>query len=327
MDFNYKLYLENYADLRHYNEAGALWHWQTYGMKEGRTFQKKNYANDITNVTIIIHLFHEELLDEFITYIKNVKDVFKNVNVIFTIQQNSNIDQKIKSIDIQFVTIPVENKGVDIYPFLVSVKYMRTHFVTDFILKLHTKISSCVCHGLIEWRKDLIEPIVSYNNLLILQHYLKKNKNIGYVGSQKCILPKNSDMDKFHNIEGINNFCKQFSHLENNWTDFVAGTMFWISNDTLDQINDEMIDYISNNVCNGKPPSNIDSREIYIEYVCERLFTGVLCYNKTNILINNFSITPESGSLINITLDNLDLYSPRVFSMHHPKMLNSFIKT
>lgn len=325
MDFNYKLYLENYADLRHYDEAGALNHWQNYGIKEGRTFQKRIYVNDSTNVTIIIHLFHENLLDEFISYIKNVQDVFKNVNVIFTIQQNSNIEEKIKSIDSQFVTIPVENKGVDIYPFLVAIKYMRTHFVTDFILKIHTKISSNISEGFIEWRKDLIEPITTYKNLLLLEHYFKKIKNIGYVGSQKCILPKNFDMDKLHNIEGINNFCKKFPHLENNWTDFVAGTMFWISNDTLNQINDEMIDYISNNVSNGKPPSNIDNRGIHLEYICERVFTGVLCYDKTNILINNFSITCESNSLNRSISNNSQLYSPRVFSIYHPKMLNSFI--
>ena len=72
MDFNYKLYLENYADLRHYDEAGALNHWQNYGIKEGRTFQKRIYANDsisFEDQEELAHLVASFIKDELNDYL------------------------------------------------------------------------------------------------------------------------------------------------------------------------------------------------------------------------------------------------------------------
>ena len=316
--FDYKYYLETYPDLRHLNEQQALEHWHKYGMKEGRIC-KKPAINNETNITIIIHLFHGNLLDEFIGYIENVKTVFTKVNVIFTIRKNSGMAAKIKAVNSTFVAIPVENKGVDVYAFLVAIEYMRKHFVTDFVLKIHTKTTDNPSENNIEWRKQLIYPITNHNNLLVLQHYFKKLKNIGYVASQSCVLPKNYDLDFPQNIRGVCELCDRFPHLQKEWTEFIGGNMFWISNDVLNQLNIDLCDYITKNVVSGKPPSNLANPNIYIEYVCERLFTGVLCYDKTNILINEFSNTQRSVSSVDGIIDNNYFYSPRVFSLHQPK--------
>ena len=120
--------------------------------------------------------------------------------------------------------IQVENKGVDTYPFLVAIQYIRNHNIpTDYILELHTKESINKVEDLNDWRKDLIKPITNYNNLLVLQHYFVNNTNIGYVTSQKCVLPKSYDLDFPHNIRGINNLCEKILHLEKDWTDFNGG--------------------------------------------------------------------------------------------------------
>jgi hypothetical protein len=318
MDFDYKYYLENYPDLRHLNKEQALEHWHKHGIKEGRTC-KKAAINNETNITIIVHLFHGKLLDEFLGYIINVKSVFNKVNVIFTIRQNSEIATKIKAADSTFVVIPVENKGVDVYAFIVALEYMRKHFVTDFVLKLHSKITNNPTENNIEWRKQLIKPITDYNNLLILQHYFKNLKHIGYVAAQSCVFPKNYDLDFPQNINGVVEICIKFPHLEKEWADFVGGNMFWISNDTLNQLNTDLCEYITKNVSSGKPPCNLGNPNISIEYVCERLFTGVLCYDKTNILVNEFVNTQRSVSSVDGKIDNSYFYSPRVFSIHQPK--------
>ena len=84
--------------------------------------------------------------------------------------------------------------------------------------------------------------------------------------------------------------------MEKNWTDFIGGTIFWISNETLNEyLKDDLIEYLMAKFLYGKPPCNLNDKSIYVEYLCERLFTGVFCYNKTNILVNEFK-----GRIINL---------------------------
>lgn len=319
-DFDYDFYLDSYEDLRGMTPENAVYHWKTYGKYENRKCNRKNLVNYVTNITIVIHLFHEDLLDEFIGYVNDVKKVFNVVNVIFTIKKNSNLDETIKNIDPRFVALKVENKGVDIYPFLESVRYMREHFKTDYVLKIHSKVSTNEMYG--NWRQKLIVPITSYKNLIILQHYFKKLPNIGYVGAQFCCLQKNYDAVVFpQNIEGLEQLCKQFPYLNKDWTDFMGGTMFWISNDALNDLTDEIMDYISERVSYGKPPCNLTENGIHIEYVCERLFTGVMCYDKTNILINEYESSERIFNIKDEEIDDTYFYNPKVFSIFQPKNL------
>lgn len=227
-----------------------------------------------------------------------------NVNTMFSINVKSKLEAKIKDLDSKFVVLKLENKGVDVYPFIESLRYMRKNFTTDFVLKLHTKISNDMSENDKSWRKQLIEPITNYHNLIVLQHYFKNIKNIGYVGSQSCILPKRYDGDFPQNKKGVENLISMFSYLPNNWTEFVGGNMFWISNEALNLLQDEVLNYIEQNVSFGKPPNNLTDSGIYIEYLCERLFTGILCYEKTNILINDFSTHPRSISKSNGEVDH-----------------------
>ena len=67
-EFDYDFYLEMYKDLRHLTKDQALHHWKMHGENEGRRC-KREIVNDKNNITIIIHLFYENLLDEFLKYI------------------------------------------------------------------------------------------------------------------------------------------------------------------------------------------------------------------------------------------------------------------
>ena len=270
------------------------------------------------NITIIIHLFNETLWKEFLEYINNVKQVFKLVKVIISIQENSIFDNIIKKEDENFVVLKLVNKGVDIYSFLEGIKYIRkNNIMTDFILKLHTKESINLVENLVEWRKDLIKPITNINNLLMIKHYIKTIEDLGYIGSQKCIVPKNYDLDFSQNIKGLNNLCEKFPHLEKEWTDFMAGNIFWISNSVIKQyLTEPIIEYCINNFTHGKPGCNLTDKKIYIEYLCERLFTGIFCYDKTNILVNEYHGTKRGISCLE---NNNYFYQPNVFSFHIPK--------
>jgi len=277
--------------------------------------------NTTTNITIIVHLFNENLFNEMLSYINVVKRVFSKVTVIITVKENIDNHKKtyiLKSIP-GCILFKVENKGVDVYPFLLSVRFLREKKIkSDFILKLHTKESSNNTEELNNWRKDAIEPLVKYDNLVVLQNYFKKINNLGYVSAQKCILPKNYDLDFPQNIAGLNKLIQMFPHLEKEWTDFNAGNIFWISNKVLDQyLTDALIDYMMPLFFHGKPPCNLTNKGIYIEYVCERLFTGLFCFDKTNININEYS-----GTQRGVSLTEGYFYQPKVFSINVPKYIH-----
>jgi hypothetical protein len=312
-DFNYKNYITKYNDLKYMNYEQAYNHWIHCGIKEGRTCTI-NQVNFETHITIIIHLFKEEMFNEFLEYITNVKKVFHSVKVIFTININSHFEETIQKENSDYIILKVENKGVDIYPFLESIKYIRENDIkTDFILKLHTKENEY-------WRRELINPIINLPNLYILQHYFKKVKNIGYIGSQKFALPKNYDLDFPYNIQGLNELCEKFENLEKDWTDFLGGTMFWINNEVLTKyLTPELIEYFIPQFSYGKPPNNLFEKSIIVEYVCERLLTGVFCYDRTNILVNDYNGLSRSVNRINGEPDHSYFYQPSVFSFHTPK--------
>ena len=315
-DFDYKYYLETYSDLRHLNYQEAYSHFQNFGMKEGRS---ATAINTETNVTIILHLFNTNLFDEMKKYIYDVKRVFSIVNILITI--NSYFAKTIRKEFPEAIIIIVKNKGVDVYPFLVCLQHIRMNNIkTDFILKLHTKESSNNTEDLFNWREDLIKPIVNYNNLVVIQHYFKTMPDIGYVGSQKCVMPKNYDLDFSQNIKGINELCDKFPHLEKEWTDFIGGNMFWISNECLTEyLTDDLIEYLNSNFTVGKPPSNLSDKGIYVEYLCERMFSGLFCYNKQNILVNEYTGTQRGISTTNGKIDHTYFYQPRTFSISIPR--------
>lgn len=329
-NFPYKDYINDYPDLRHFNKEEAYNHWIIFGIKEGRKIKAyidnsaptiiNTIINSTTHIVIIIHLFQTELLNEFINYINNVKQVFTNVIVIFTLSIDNNIESTIKNINKDYIILKFENKGVDIYPFIKSIQYLRKNNIkTDFILKLHTKMTTNNTEDLLNWRKELIEPLTNVKNLISLQHYFITMDDLGFVGAQKCILPKNFDLDFPSNIEGLIQLINKFSYLPKDWTDFNGGNMFWINNKILDNyLKDDLIQHIISNVCYGKPPCNLLDNGIYIEYLCERLFTGIFCFETTNILVTEYNGTERGNS-------NSYFYQPKVFSFYKPKEIIKYI--
>jgi len=298
-------------------------------------------------IGVFIHLFEKTLFDEFSNYIKNVLEIFDDVTIIFTLTNNEesisfytniimNYFNGLKMNNFSLNVIYIENKGVDIYSFFKQIQFVRTNNIKlDFVLKIHTKISDnpriTGC-----WRKQLIEPLVDLNNLQIIKNIFEnlninnpirptskygsantqKKYEIGYIASQKCIFQRKYDISFKSNLRGILNVCNKFKNIQENYLDFIGGTMFWINYSIINKyLSEELIQYFSKDLSYGKPPSNFNN-DIYPEYVFERLITGPLCFNYTNILIND-----------NIT-ENIDTnYKPEVFSFYSPSALcNQFYK-
>ena len=312
--FDYQYYLEQNPDIRNMNAVDAYGHYNNFGRHENRIC-KRTPINDITNITIALHLFKTNLWDEMTTYINNVKRVFSRVHILVTIPIDHPIETTIKKQYTDAIVIPVENRGVDVLPFIISVQYIRKHNIpTDFILKMHTKITGNTRDKLYNWRQELLAPITDYDNLLILQQLFQRVDNIGCVQAQKCCVPKTIDSEYKYNLLGIRHICKTFPHVEESWSDFNAGNMFWINNDVLNEyLTEPLIEFLVPKFREGKPPCNFTGP--YVEYICERLFTGNFCFKKKNILINEYPVC-ERALFFSQTPA---CYQPKVFSIYKPE--------
>lgn len=271
-------------------------------------------------IGIFIHLFLIELFDEFKRYIENVKKEFENTTILFTL----NDSQKSRDFSENIIKkeypnchiIFIENKGVDIYAFFQKIQYSRkNNFMFDYILKIHSKNSNLLlmCKN---WRKELIEPITDADNLKII-HDIMKKKEIGYFASQLLIFSRNFDIDIKYNFYGIYELTQQFPHISENYIDFIAGTMFWINYKIIENnINQELMNYFTENMSYEKPPHNT-SEEIIPEYVFERLITGPLCFNYTNVLLNsNKLIFSDTNNYLNN--EKISKHFPHLVTFHKP---------
>lgn len=268
-------------------------------------------------IGIFIHLFYTDLFNEFSQYINNVKKEFgEEIFILFTmhdIECCRNFGKTIiKGIYPSCHILYIENKGVDVYSFCKQIKFVRDKNIQlDYILKIHTKTS--IQDNLHNWRRQLIEPIVNQDNLKYIHYIFKKSKiELGYIAAQSCIFPRNFDLVFKKNFQGIYNICKQFTHIKENYLDFVAGNMYWINYKIVEEnITNELMEYLIKDMSNEKPPSNFNN-EIYPEYIFERLITGPICFHYTNILIN----TNKIEGLCNT---DLGYHCPDRFSFYCPK--------
>lgn len=266
-------------------------------------------------IGVFVHLYNLDLLDEFKTYINRVQTEFgNNIFILFTMQDNEQ-HRKVGETILKFIypysqVLYIENKGVDCYSLLKQIEYVRERKIhLDYILKIHTKTTSR--HYLLNWRKQLIEPITDPVSLKYIHHIINK-KEIGYIASQICNFPRTFDLPLKSNLKGILKLSKQFTHIKENYLDFIAGSMFWINYSILNNnFTPELIHFFSSKMSHGKPPSNFN-KEIYPEYVMERLITGPLCFDYTNILVNENRVEELCNT-------NLGLHRPYSFSFHKPK--------
>ena len=275
-------------------------------------------------IAVLMHLFHIDLMHEMMMYVQSVQKVFPTATVIITVPLEKNIielHQQIQKLISNFHVISVKNIGVDIYAFIVQVQYMRLKGIrADFILKLHTKKS--ITPDGANWRKVLIKPLVSFQNLLHLKQLFIEDKqrtlnaqflpsvsqngvlwrlptngtwtstdwksSFGFAAVEKHIC--SIEMDQRHypqNLTGIQKLHDRFGFIHAEYSHFVGGTMFWISGAVIDEmLTDELIKYVTKKFCHGKPPNNNFTDSNCIEYVLERVLSGCFCTQKTNVILN-----------------------------------------
>jgi hypothetical protein len=224
-------------------------------------------------------MFNTDLYEEMKGYIQQVEKVYPNTRAIFTVPPEFIPPDK------NYLFIPIENKGVDVYGFMLAIEFMRKYKLkTDWILKIHSKISNTNMFTPnvtdYHWRKQLIQPLVHPKFL----PYLKTFNKVGYIGSS--IHHLRQDRDFYQNKQGIGYLITQFPTIPSSSAGFIGGNMFWIHPSVVDQyITPAFIQYCKPLFSPRKPPSN-DSKYPIIEYVIERILPGNMCWGLRYILIH-----------------------------------------
>ena len=326
--FNYTVYTHNYPDLKNMPPQATFDHYITVGLKQNREATiYKNQVNTVTNICICIHLDQVWHIKQIQKNIDNINMVFKNVHIIVTTYKYT-YEPIIKYYFPDCNIIEVDAKGLDMLPFIHSVKYIRENNIPcDYILKLYTDVNDVQdlftpINKQKRW-EELSEPIMNEQNLHVLQHYFTKLNDIGFVASHDSIIPNSHDCKTEQLQNKIKNICGLFPNIPQQYIDFTSGNIFWISNNILDKcLTPDIIKYIETNIIDNNTYKekhlSLMNRQT-IEDVCQRLFTGVFCFNSTNILINNNECHPDGVSITDNKIDHTYFHQPKVFSFHRPQ--------
>jgi lipopolysaccharide biosynthesis protein len=178
---------------------------------------KNNYK-----IAIILHLYYTDLWEEFA---KKLKSIDANFVLYVTICENEHqIANNILS-DFPYAKITkVQNKGLDVGPFLLTMKSILDNNIEyDFIIKLHSKKS--IHHGQLDgfgvrWRNKLVDSIIGSSERLNSTLLNLETGEYGMATASEYIYQED-------NIEWMSDLLNNLEiNVKENCNYFAAGTMF-----------------------------------------------------------------------------------------------------
>ena len=175
----------------------------------------------MARIAVSLHLFSLELLSEFVGYLANITKAGYSYDLYISVLSGADTT-RIKKEWPTATIIERENRGFDIASFLASLHYILPKSY-DYILKLHSKSH-------VQWRKDLIDPILATPARVRHAIELLQDATIGMIGCEKWLIPISTDWgNNAIHIKGISEAwkvpvipCK-----------FIGGTIFWVRHDLL----------------------------------------------------------------------------------------------
>jgi hypothetical protein len=220
-------------------------------------FNNKNNYSEITEINYLINklalILHVGNIDIFEIILSDYPNFFNNkqIDLYFTCNNQENYDILQKKFP-ESKVFKFENKGMDIGPFLLVIKYLiENNAEYNYYIKIHTKTDT-------SWRNLMIKPI--YNQL---DYFLNVNpkKDIELFGCKEFYFNGNFDINYSPVLEIIKrnyseytdkylSYCSNKNKFNLNCDKslpyFIAGTIFVFNNkyfDLLKQIKDFNLEY------------------------------------------------------------------------------------
>jgi glycosyltransferase involved in cell wall biosynthesis len=261
------------------------------------------------DIAVILHLYYTDLLPEFLSYLKNIKQPYDLYISIVNTENNLHkvVDDIIKFKNDANILL-VDNKGLDIGgTFMIMKKILHDNKSYKYYLKLQTKKSLHTPGNFGEnWRKELCRICDSELNVHNSLNLLKLN-NVGMVGNKTNICDSNG---LFTNTHIVNQYAKKFKlNLDN--LEFIAGTMFWVKGEIWENFFKMInIDLEYSKFCNG---SFNDFHEGRYTHSMERIFGVIVKSNKLKIIgIENETSKNQKLKILCVTHDESISGAPRV---------------
>lgn len=216
----------------------------------------------LRKILVCIHIYYHNQVDYIIDKLKSLNGIDYDLFVTYT-NENKETNEKFLNFNKNAKFKIVENKGYDIYPFLVLINEIDLEKYSS-VLKLHTKNKDEF--DSYSWRDDLYENLMGTKN--IFKANLKKIEKYGLVGSKKRITTMNERCPE--NVWLFEDVCKQIG-IEPKKVNFIAGTIFLARIEIIKRIKELnllQLDFENKTMETGSNGT--------VAHVIERLF-GVLC--------------------------------------------------
>ncbi len=182
-------------------------------------------------IAVVLHLYYEELSHEFLTYLRNIPEVF---DLYITTPEGKGhiIHAEFEGFTnkLRFLNVKeVPNRGRDIAPFLILHRKNLKKY--RFVLKIHSKMSLHVSN-LSEWRKYLLDKLLgSETTVGSILLSLEQNLKLGLVFPENYFVAQGFiDISPWgDNFSICAMIAKKagFEITENKKFEFPSGSMFW----------------------------------------------------------------------------------------------------
>ena len=172
-------------------------------------FKIEKYKN-INKIALIIHAGN---IDVFKQIVNDYPDFFNNKIDLYISCNKKEDELTIKEMFPQSFILLCDNKGMDIGPFLLMIKYLKNY---NYYIKIHTKSNK-------EWLGNLIKPIYNKLNFFLTN---EPSDDIEMYGAKKYMFKGMVDKCDYTYLRDINerNFNYGFDCKKDMY--FIGGTIF-----------------------------------------------------------------------------------------------------
>lgn len=187
-------------------------------------------------VAIVLHLYYQDLWEEFKTKIVPLLD--ENTHLYITVNSESEYIDDMRNFSKELFII--KNKGMDIGPF-VHVWNLIKDDGYDYVLKLHGKKSESASNrfgkyfGMI-WRRQLVDPIIKTKDKFDqIINFMKDTPSIYMAGSQRHFYDTYREPidhpNRMNCVNAIEKLLQKVNSQEHGC--FFAGSIFLVTTDYL----------------------------------------------------------------------------------------------
>lgn len=188
---------------------------------------------------VILHVYYHDQIDYFIDKMKNINGVEWDLTVTYS-QENEVTKKKLLNFKKDIAFMNVGNSGYDVWPFIQVIQKIEVEKY-DYILKLHTKNTSCMAGKLNgmqlkghRWRDMLINSLLrSPEQFSRCLRLFGDDPKLGLICSYELYIGL-SDIHK-EDMESLNIEADRIG-VEIKQRKFCAGTMFMIRSQCLKKI-------------------------------------------------------------------------------------------